>query len=130
MLYSDSHLMSIESSGLCPEGLMRERSSPPPALDLELYVVHYLLPFPPLKLGHSSRPFRGTSTGLVPPTSVVGSPPEAGVCGWAPKDDMIGEPLTELSHRARRAPARAAPLAHPVPERKVLCLAGSLGSWE
>lgn len=42
---------------------------------------------------------------------------------------MIGKPVAELSERAGRAPIRAASLAHPVPERKVLWLAEPLEAW-
>lgn len=42
---------------------------------------------------------------------------------------MIEEPLIKLNNRAGGAPAVAASLAHPVPERGVSWLSGPLEAW-
>ena len=42
---------------------------------------------------------------------------------------MIEEPLIKLNSRAGGAPAIAASLVHPVPERRVSWLSGSLEAW-
>lgn len=118
----------MESDGLCPRNSWWRGAVLPQPWAWSCMLCTTLYPFLFSDLAISEAP-RGHSVGLVPPTSAVRSLPEVWVCGWAPKDDMIGEPLTELSHRVGRTPVGATSWAHPVPERKVLCLAGpwSLG---